>query len=97
MEAKISLDNVSIPSEDVVAKESEGELIILILAAGIRDMEDELFTLNETGRVIWDGLNGKRSLKDVAKELTAEFEAPAKEIEQDAIGFFKEPIKRSDC
>ena len=43
-----------VPSEDIVAREIEGELIIVPLAAGIGDMEDELFSLNETGREIWE-------------------------------------------
>jgi len=86
MEAKISLDNVSIPSE--------GELIILILAAGIRDMEDELFTLNETGNAIWVRLDDKKSLNDVVEELSMEFEAPAGEIEKDVIGLVGELLKR---
>ena len=37
------------PSEDVVAREIEGEFIIVPLAAGIGDMEDELYSLNESG------------------------------------------------
>ena len=53
------MDAVYAPSEDVVAREIEGELIIVPLVAGIGDMEDELYTLNETGRAIWDRLDGK--------------------------------------
>jgi hypothetical protein len=43
MEPKVNLDAAYVPSEDVVAREIEGELIIVPLAAGIGDMEDELF------------------------------------------------------
>ena len=39
-------------------------------------MEDELYTLNETGKAIWDRLDGRKKLKDVLAELSAEFEAP---------------------
>ena len=50
--AEINIDKIYIPSEDVVARLIEGELIIVPLVAGIGDMDDELFTLNETGRAI---------------------------------------------
>jgi len=94
MEAKVSLDKFYMPSEDVVAREIEGELIIVPLVAGIGDMEDELFTMNETGKAIWDRLDGKKKLKDVLGELSVEFEAPEEEIEQDLIGLVNELVRR---
>jgi hypothetical protein len=48
----IELSKIYEPSEDIVARVIEGELIIVPLVAGIGDLEDELFTLNETGRAI---------------------------------------------
>ena len=58
------------------------------------DIEDELFTLNETGRSIWEKLDGKRSLKDVAEELSVEFEASPGEIEMDVTGLAEELLRR---
>ena len=52
----IKRDAVYAVSDDVVAREIEGEIIIVPLVAGIGDLEDELFTLNETGKAIWDRL-----------------------------------------
>jgi len=46
MDVKISLDSAYAVSEDVVAREIEGQVIIVPLTAGIGDMEDELYTLN---------------------------------------------------
>ena len=94
MKANVSLDAIYIPSEDIVAREIEGELIIVPLVSGIGDMDDELFTLNEIGRMIWKKLDGKRRLKDVAKELYAEFKAPEGNIEKDVIGLVEELLKR---
>ena len=65
MENKIDIDAAYKASEEVVAREIEGELIIVPLTSGIGDMEDELFTLNETGRAIWSKLDGNKSLKNV--------------------------------
>ena len=94
MEPNVSLDTVYTPSEDVVSRNIEDELLIVPLVSGIGDMEDELFTLNETGRAIWELLDGQKSLRDVVKELEAEFDAPAGEIEGDVIGFVEELLKR---
>ena len=94
MKAKVDPNAIYAPSEDIVAREIEGELIIVPLVSGIGDMEDELFTLNETGRAIWEKLDGKKSLKDVAEELSAEFEASSGEIETDVIGLAEELLKR---
>ena len=94
MEAKAYFDKIYVPSEEIVAREIEGELIIVPLVSGIGDVEDELFTLNDTGRAIWERLDGKKSLKKVIEELSEEFEAPAGEIEKDVIGLVEELLKR---
>lgn len=91
---KAELDAIYTPSEDIVARNIEGELIIVPLVAGIGDMEDELYTMNETGKAIWDRLDGKKKLKDVLGELSAEFEAPAGDIEKDLIGLVDELVRR---
>jgi hypothetical protein len=94
MESPITLDRVCSPSEDVVAREIEGELIIVPLASGIGDMEDELYTLNETGKAIWGRLDGARSLRQIADGLAAEYNAPAADIERDVLGLVTELTKR---
>jgi hypothetical protein len=90
----ISADAVYRPSDDVVAREIEGELIIVPLAAGVGDMEDELFTLNETGRAIWGRLDGVQSVRQVVAALAAEYSSPAAEMERDVQGFLGELLKR---
>jgi hypothetical protein len=40
MEAQVALDAIYVPSEDVVFRDIEGELIIVPLTSGIGDMED---------------------------------------------------------
>ena len=94
METEVSLDATYVPSEDIVAREIEGELIIVPLVSGIGNMEDELFTLNETGRAIWDRLDGQKRLKEVVKELSEEFDDPEGEIEKDVKGLTEELLKR---
>jgi len=94
MESPISLDSAYGPSEDIVVREIEGELIIVPLVSGIGDLEDELFTLNETGRAIWRKLDGLRPLRTVVSELAAEFDAPSGRIEEDVLGLLGELARR---
>jgi hypothetical protein len=88
------LNNTYIPSDKIVSREIEGELIIVPLVAGIADMEDELFTLNETGREIWKRLDGKKSLETIINELCIEFDAPQEEIKKDVLGLITEFTQR---
>ncbi len=82
------------PSEDIVAREIEGEIIIVPLTAGIGDLEDELFSLNETGREVWRRLDGQHTLSAIAAELAQAYDAPPAEIEQDVRGLAAELLKR---
>jgi hypothetical protein len=90
----IILDAAYAPSDDVVVREIEGEIIIVPLVAGVGDLEDELFTLNGTGRAIWHRLDGRKTLRAVADELAGEFDAPAGTIEEDVLGLMEELARR---
>jgi hypothetical protein len=94
MDTDISLDRVYVPSDDIVAREIEGELIIVPLVAGIGDMEDELFSLNDTGKDVWRRLDGRTTLAGVASALAAEYRAQPDEIERDVTGLVGELVRR---
>jgi len=94
MKSSVTIDAIYVPSDEIVAREIEGEVIIVPLVAGIGDMEDDLYTLNESGKTIWEKLDGKKRLSDIVKELSEEFKASAEEIEKDVIGFVEELLKR---
>lgn len=90
----VTRDTICAPSDDIVAREIEGEIIIVPLVAGIGDADDELYTLNETGQAIWAHLDGQKTLGEVATALAGEFDAPADEIEADVLGFAAELSER---
>jgi len=94
MDKQVDLDSVYGPSDDIVAREIEGEIVIIPLVSGIGDMEDELYTLNETGRAIWRKLDGVRSLRQIAVEIAAEFDALSEVIERDIAGLIEELVSR---
>ncbi len=94
MGVRAKLKACYVPSENVVAREIEGELIIVPLVSGIGDMDDELFTLNEQGKAVWRLLGHNRTLQDIAEELSREYEAAAGEIQRDVLGFAGELLRR---
>lgn len=88
----ISLEQIYLPSEDVVAREIGGEIIIIPLVSGIGDLDDELFTLNKTAQAIWNLLDGSRTLGQIVETLSEEYEGS--EIAQDIKGLMNELLKR---
>ncbi len=90
----IDLETIYIPSDDIVARELDGELIIVPLTSGIGDMEDELYTLNDIGKEVWKRLDGKTSLGAIVTSLAEEYEAATGEIAADALGFVAELARR---
>lgn len=81
-------------SENVVSREIEGEIILVPLVSGMGDLEDELYTLNESGKAFWKKLDGKKDLQTIAAELAAEYSAPPGEIELDVLGLTRELLAR---
>jgi len=92
---KIDPNTVYVPSKNVVYREIEGEPIIVPITSGIGDLEDDLFSLNETGKAIWAAMDGKKTPADIAESLAAEYEGPADELKTDVTAFLKELLKRN--
>ena len=87
-------ESICFPSDDVVSREIDGELIIVPIASGIGDTEDELYTLNKTGRAIWGRLDGKRTLHEVAADIALDYSAPVDQIMIDVLGLVTELSRR---
>jgi hypothetical protein len=94
MNSAVNINSIYAVSEEVVVREIHGQLIIVPLTSNVGDMEDELYSLNETGKEIWDRLDGKTSLKDVIAQISDEYDATLQEIEADVFGLMKEFLKR---
>ena len=90
----IDMEKIYAWSDDVVARKIEGEFIIVPLAAGIGDMEDELYSLNEVGLAIWDRLDGKTPLRQIVTAISSEYDVKTEELEQDVRGFVGELVGR---
>lgn len=94
MQSKINSGSIYKISEDVVARDVQGEFVIIPITSGIGDVEDEIFSLNESGRVIWERFDGKRSIKKVAEDLSSSFDAAPEKIKEDIMGLTEELLKR---
>ena len=94
MTKRIRMDMVFAHSNEVVARDIDGMLIIVPLTAGVGDMEDDLFSLNETGTAIWNMLDGKKTLKKIIAGLEKEYMAEPGQITRDATGIMEELLKR---
>ncbi len=90
----VQAEDVYTVSDEVVAREIEGELIIVPLSGGLGDMEDALYTFNETGREIWALIDGRRTVAEIVELLSAEFTCPPGEIDADVAGLLEELVSR---
>ena len=70
-------------SDQVVAREIEGEMIIVPITGDIGDMEDALYTLNETGREIWKRIDGGYPFGEIVASLAEQYDAPIQHIRED--------------
>ncbi len=94
MDTSVDINSIYVLSENVVMRKIEGETIIVPIAAGIGDLEDELYTVNPTGDAILSLLDGKKTLNDVVNYLSSEYEADKEELKADVTGFANELFRR---
>jgi hypothetical protein len=94
VDVKVDREAVFKPSDDLVSREIDGQLILVPIAAGIGDMEDELYTLNDTGRALWDRLDGSRTVDQIVDDLARRYDAAREEIAADVEGLIAELLAR---
>lgn len=86
MTTEIKMTDVYVKSPDVVARQIEDEFLLVPIAAGIGNMEEEIYSLNETGRAIWDKLEPGRTVAEIVALLQAEYEGEEAAIAKDVRG-----------
>jgi hypothetical protein len=97
MEADVNYNSICIPSKDIVAFEIEGNMMLVPLVAGIVYFDDQICTLSETGWAIWQKLNEKQTLGQVAEALAEDFSSPVDEIGRDVLGLVTEMRRCGAC
>jgi len=91
---KINMNNTYARSEDVIARQIEDEYIIIPLIGGIGNIDDCLFSMNKTGKKIWDMLDGLKSLNSIVDDLILEYDIQKDQAKKDVQGFLQELFDR---
>ena len=80
----LSLDSRPARKEGVLAQTAAENWVLLDLESG------EYFALDEVSSRIWHLCDGERTVADIARAVHAEFDAPAEDIERDALAVLAE-------
>jgi len=94
MKKRVNINAIYKPSENVVTRDVQGEFILIPITSGIGDSEEDIFSFNETGRKIWNKLDGKKTLKKIGTELAEDFETTIEKIEKDIVGLVGELLNK---
>jgi hypothetical protein len=68
----------------VIAQKAKDLLVLLDLDTG------EYYSLDEVGTRIWELCDGVRTVSDIARCISAEFDAEGEAVEQDVVRFLEE-------
>ncbi len=82
------------PNGEIVAREVEGEFLLVPIKAGVGEIEEALYALNETGKSIWQKLDGSRSVEQAIQELAQEYGAEPDLIEEDVLGLLEALLEK---
>ncbi len=77
-------------SENVVAREIEGEIVIVPIISGIGSMDDDLYTFNSTGKRLWQLIDGKKSCQEIISLLMEEYDESGGEISSQVLDLISE-------
>jgi hypothetical protein len=71
-----------IRNPEVVARNIQGELIIVPIRSGVGDL-NSLYTLNPVGSVLWEFMNEGHTIPEMVQRVCDEFEVSTTQAQQD--------------
>ena len=80
--------SVPLPNPDIIAKLAEDEAVLVIPQKG------QVKVVNEVGAVIWELIDGNRTIEDIIDEIISQFDVDPVTAETDVINFTTELYKR---
>ncbi len=80
MREKIDINSVFAVSGKVVPRRIKDKLIIVPIEDGVADFNDVMFSFNDTGTRIWEGIEQGRSLKAICDTLVEQYDADPERI-----------------
>jgi hypothetical protein len=78
------LEKVYKKSESIVSRRIGDEYILVPIRQDVGDLES-IYTLNETGALIWELIDGKLKVSEIKESLVEAFEVEPEEAEKDLI------------
>ncbi|MDD5431734.1 MAG: PqqD family protein [Candidatus Omnitrophica bacterium] len=85
MPIKPKPDDILRPSKDFLGLEVDGVFVIASLIHGKEYKQDEVFELDDISKRIWQLLDGRRSLKEIAGMLSSDFGISHNELQEDIL------------
>jgi hypothetical protein len=80
----LSVNMVPVPNPEVVGRIVDNEAVLVLPGKG------EVKVLNEVGSLIWSLVDGRRSIKEIAAQINAEYKVSQPEAENDALAFIQQ-------
>lgn len=94
MPGEIDFDSVYAVSDEVAAREIGGKTLLIPLSSGLADLQDQTFALNETGRQVWEQLDGTATLREICGALARAFDVAETEAAADVTDYCRELLER---
>jgi hypothetical protein len=82
-------------NENFVFRRIEDETILVPIKDNVGDM-GSIYNLNEVGALVWELLDGQKTLHDIRDSLVAQFEVSTQEAQAD-LGEFINQLKTIDA
>ncbi len=95
VETMPEIDQVFRKNDNFVFRQIDDETILVPIKDNLGDM-GSIYNLNEVGAFVWEQLDGHKTLSDINKMLTDEFDIPEGESEEDLIEFVSQ-LKEIDA
>ena len=84
----LTLDDVLAPVPGVVSRESDGEMVIVLPEQG------KFVVLNETGAEMFQLLDGKHSVEEIAAALSGHYNIPLEQVQADVLALAEKLLGR---
>jgi hypothetical protein len=84
MAKQITLESIVVRTEDLVASEVDGELVMMSIANG------RYYGLDAIGTRVWARIKSPRAVSALCAELQNEYEVTAEQCRSDVLAFLKE-------
>lgn len=96
MTTGIKLDKIYIPSEKIVSRVIDTNLIIVPIEGnnGCVDLDESLYALEDIGKDIWERLNQKITVEKLCADLILTYEAPLETITKDVIELLNDLLEK---